>query len=70
MFGIGMPELIVILIIGFMIVGPKKLPGIGQAIAKSIKEFRRALVVREEESNSEQEDTPQTESKGENKDLS
>ena len=69
MSGIGMPELIVILIIGFIVVGPKKLPGIGQAIAKGIREFRRSLEGGDEESNSEQEDTPQTESKGEDKDL-
>lgn len=70
MFGIGMPELIVILIIGFIVVGPKKLPGIGQAIGRGIREFRSSLEGRDEESNSEQEDTPQTESKGEDKDLS
>jgi len=70
MFGIGMPELIVILIIGFIVVGPKKLPGIGQAIGRGIREFRSSLEGRDEYSNSEQEDTPQTESKGEDKDLS
>ncbi len=69
MSGIGMPELIVILIIGFIVLGPKKLPGIGRAIAKGIREFRHSLEGMDEESNSEQEDTPQTESKGEDKDL-
>ena len=70
MFGIGMPELIVILIIGFIVLGPKKLPGIGRAIGKGIRGFRSSLEGRDEESNYEQEDTPQTESKGEDKDLS
>ncbi|MEW6620948.1 MAG: twin-arginine translocase TatA/TatE family subunit [bacterium] len=42
MFGIGMPELILILIIAMVIFGPKKLPELGQAIGRGIKEFRKA----------------------------
>ena len=42
MFGIGMPELIVILVIILMIFGAGKLPEIGGAIGKGIKNFKKA----------------------------
>lgn len=41
MFGIGMQELIIILIIALIIFGPKKLPEMGKALGRAIKEFRR-----------------------------
>jgi Tat protein translocase TatB subunit len=42
MFGIGMTELMVILIIGLVVIGPKKLPGLARSLGKSLAEFRRA----------------------------
>ena len=40
--GIGPGELIIILIIALLVVGPGKLPDVGSALGKSIREFRKA----------------------------
>jgi TatA/E family protein of Tat protein translocase len=40
--GIGPGELIIILIIALIVVGPGKLPDVGSALGKSIREFRKA----------------------------
>ena len=42
MFGIGMPELIIILVIILIIFGAGKLPEIGAGVGKAIKNFKRA----------------------------
>jgi len=42
MFGLGMPELIIILVIIVIIFGAGKLPEIGAGIGKGIKNFKKA----------------------------
>ena len=42
MFGIGIPELILILVVGLIVFGPGKLPEMGRTLGKGIREFRKA----------------------------
>ncbi len=42
MFSFSMPELVIILIIALVVFGPAKLPEIGKAFGKSIREFKSA----------------------------
>lgn len=58
MFGMGVPELILILIIALVIFGPSKLPEMGSAMGKTIREFRK--------STQEPEDNQPRDSKGGN----
>jgi sec-independent protein translocase protein TatA len=42
MFGIGMQELLIILVIALIVLGPTKLPGVARSIGKGLRELRRA----------------------------
>ena len=42
MFGIGMPELLLILGLALIVLGPKKLPELAKTLGKGLAEFRRA----------------------------
>ncbi|CAB4869570.1 unannotated protein [freshwater metagenome] len=40
---IGAPELIVILVIALLVLGPKKLPEVGRSIGRGMREFKESL---------------------------
>ena len=42
MLGLGVPELLVILVIAVLIFGPKRLPELGQNLGKAIREFKKS----------------------------
>ena len=43
MFGLGVPELMVILVIGVVLFGSSKLPQLGSGLGKAIRDFRRGV---------------------------
>lgn len=59
MFNLGVPELILILVIALVVFGPGKLPEVGKAIGRGLKEFRSAAN-KEEEKTVESEEEPKT----------
>jgi len=48
MFGIGMPELVIILVIVMIIFGANKLPQMGAGLAKGIRNFKKGMNDKEE----------------------
>jgi sec-independent protein translocase protein TatA len=43
MFGLGMQELLIILVIALLVFGATRLPEIGRALGKTIREFKSSL---------------------------
>ncbi len=41
--GIGIPELIIVLVILLVIFGPKRLPGLGRSLGSGMREFKESL---------------------------
>ncbi len=40
---VGAPELIVILVIALLVLGPKKLPEVGRSVGRGMREFKESL---------------------------
>ena len=60
MFGIGMPELLLILAVALIVLGPKKLPEIARSLGRGLAEFRRTTddVKREMQAAADELDAP------------
>ena len=66
MFGVGVPELLIIMVVALVLFGPGKLPEIGGALGKGIRDFKRAVNGLDDESESEEEQK-RVEQKGDTK---
>ncbi len=42
-FNIGFPELVIVLVIALIVLGPKKLPDAGRALGNGIREFKDSI---------------------------
>lgn len=63
MFGIGMPELVLILALALIVLGPRRLPEIARALGKGLAEFRRATDELKDELRQVEQDIEETSSK-------
>jgi len=61
----GIPELLLILVIVLIIFGPGKLPQIGEALGKTIRNFRKSSKVETEQDNKDEKQIDVTPKKGE-----
>ena len=58
MSGIGAPELIIVLVIALIVLGPKKLPEVGKSLGKGMREFKESIS--NMGSNDDEHDEPKT----------
>ena len=58
---IGPLELVVILIIALLVLGPKRLPDAGRSIGKGIREFKNALTMSSEDEDDDEDDDEERE---------
>ena len=59
MFGLGMPELIIILVLALVVFGAGKLPEVGASLGKGIKNFKKGISSIDEEIKKDEPDRPE-----------
>ena len=59
-FGLGTPEILIILVVVLVIFGPKNLPKLGSALGKTVKNVREGMEGEEEESSEEKTEGEET----------
>ncbi len=60
MFGLGIPEILVIFVIALIVFGPKKLPELGRSIGRAMAEFKKASQEFQESMQSEMREVEKT----------
>ena len=56
--GIGIPELIIVLVILLVIFGPKRLPGLGRSLGSGMREFKDSVTGKSKGDDEDDEDQP------------
>ena len=56
MAGIGVPELIIVLVILLVIFGPKRLPGLGRSLGSGMREFKDSITGRSKDEDEDDEE--------------
>ena len=49
MFGLGLPEMMVVLVIGLIFFGPSKLPDLGKSLGEAIRGFKKGIAAEPED---------------------
>lgn len=63
MWGLGFPELLVILVLALLVFGPSRLPEVGSFLGKSLRAFRDSLDDREDDEGGDQPSEPSSRDK-------
>lgn len=56
MFGLGWPEVVIILIAAVLVFGPKKIPELGSTLGKTLRGFKEGVSQTEDEQDEQDED--------------
>lgn len=59
LFGLGMPEVLIILVLALIIFGPKNLPKLGSTLGKTVKEIRSSMDDETNDTNDEKTNNPE-----------
>lgn len=60
MFGLGMPELLVVLVIVIIIFGASRLPQLGEGLGKAIKGFKKGIADSQDQDQDKDKNKPDT----------